>query len=132
MPVRRHHLVRVVQAVRGVHGADRRPPRRQAGIDQDQRPPLGVVHVDQLGGALQDRRDVLVVAPQEGQGLLRAHQLLDLVMGDVDRAGPEREHVLVEDVVVERLQGGIAIGRPRRRGALSVMSHPCLGSFVRP
>ena len=111
MLVRRHHLVRIVQPIGGVHGRDGRALRREARIDQDQRAALGVVHRDQLGGAMEDRFDIVLVVPQIGHRALRAHQLLDLVMRDVGRRRPERKHLLGRDVLVQRLQRGIAIGQ---------------------
>ncbi len=109
MLVRRHHLVRIVEAIGGVHRAHGRAPRRQARIDQDQRAPLGIVHLHQFGGAVEDRLDVGLVTPEMRHRLLRAHQLLDLVVRHVGRRRPEREHALLGDIAVEAFQSGFAV-----------------------
>ena len=109
MPVRRHDLVGVVEPVGRVHGVDGGAPRREARVDQDQGPTLAVVHGDELGGPIEDRFDVGVVGPQVRDRLLASHQLLDLVMRDVCRSRPEREHVAGVKVVVQRLQGRVAV-----------------------
>ena len=88
VPVRRHHLVGIVEPVCRVHGAHGGAPRRQARIDQNERAALGIVHRHQLGRPKQDRLDVVLVAPHMRHGLLRAHQLLDLVVRHIGRASP--------------------------------------------
>jgi hypothetical protein len=55
--------------------------------------------------------DVFLAAPQKRDGARSRHQLLDLVIGDVRRCRPERKHVLRGDVGIERLQGGITVGK---------------------
>ena len=107
--VRRHDLVRIVQPVGRVHRGDGGALRREARIDQDQRAALRIVHGDELGGALQDRLDVVRVVPDEGHRLGGPHELLDLVVLDIRRRRPERKHVLGVEVVVERLQRDFAI-----------------------
>ena len=59
MLVRRHDLVGIIEPVGGVHRAHGRAARRQAGIDQDQRAALGVIHRDQFDGAVEDWFDLL-------------------------------------------------------------------------
>jgi hypothetical protein len=109
MLVRRHDLVGVVEAVGGVHGADRGAARRQARIHQDQRAALAIVHRHQLDRAVEDRLDILGAAPQIRNGFRRRQELLDLVMLHVRRGRPERKHVLGGNVVIERLERDIAV-----------------------
>lgn len=48
VPVRRHHLVGVIEPVGGVHRAHGRAPRGEPRIDQDERAALGIVHRHQF------------------------------------------------------------------------------------
>ena len=111
MLVRRHDLVGVVQAIGRVHGRHGGALRRQARIDEDQRAALGIVHRYQFDRLVQDWFDVFRAAPDIRDGLLAAHQLLDLVVGDVARLRPEGKHAFRGNIVVKRLQRGIAIGQ---------------------
>src|SRR5215469_12252660 len=74
------------------------------------------VHRDQFGGPKQDRLDIVLVAPPMRHGLLRAHQLLDLIMGDVGRSRPEGEHALCGNIAVERFERCLAVGKATRGG----------------
>ena len=90
--VRRHYFVGIVQPIRRVHGRHGRPFGSQPRIDQNERAALGIVHRYQFDRLVQDWFDILLAAPDVRNGLLAAHQLLDLVVGDVARLGPEGKH----------------------------------------
>src|SRR5262249_4002351 len=77
---------------------------REAGIDEDERTPLGIVHRNQFHRTFQDWFDIFGAAPEEWYRPRRPHQLLDFVVGDIGRSRPEREHILGINVVVQGLK----------------------------
>ncbi len=125
--VRRHDLVGVVEAIGGVHRAHGRALGCETGIDEDERAALGVFHRDQFYRLVQNWFDVLGAAPQVRHGPRGRHQLLDLVVGDIRRGRPEREHVLRGDVAIQGFQGGVPIGE----AVHVVRGHVCLPAFAR-
>ena len=130
MLVRRHDLVGIVEPIGRVHRAHGRALGREARIDENERTPLRVVHRDQFNRLVQNWFDVLRAPPQEWHGARGRHQLLDLVIGDVRRRGPERKHVLRSDVAIERLQRGIPIGKTMDVAFCGHGSCPSWGSLT--
>ena len=63
MTMRRHDLIGIVQPVGRVHGRDRGAAWRQARVDQDQRTALRRLCRDQFGRAVEQRFDLIFVAP---------------------------------------------------------------------
>ena len=111
VPVRRHDLVGIVEAIRGVHRGHRRAPRREPGVHQDERAALRLDRGDELGGFREQRLDDLGVRPQERYRLRRrAHQALHFIVSGPGACGPERKHVLARDVLVQRFERCGAVG----------------------
>ena len=132
VPVRRHHLVGVVEAVGGVHGGDRGARGREAGIDQDQRAALGIGHRDQRRRTPQQGLDLALVAPEVGQRAPAAHELPDLVVRDLGGGRPEGKHVAAVDIVVERGERRLLRARLCPRRLRLVHSRPPSLAAARP
>src|SRR5262249_36519256 len=70
-----------------------------------------VLHRHQLDRTVEDRLNLLGAAPEIRNSFRGREQLLHLVMSDIRRRRPERKHVVSGDVVVERFERGLMIGK---------------------
>jgi hypothetical protein len=80
----------------------------------NERAPLGGFRRDQLGRAIEQRLDLLGVAPQERDRLPVVADLAVLVILVLEIDGPERSHVALIDIGMELIQGRLAV-RPAAR-----------------
>ena len=115
--------LRIVQAIGDIHGAWRsRGCGASAGIDQHQRAALRGLRRDQLGGAIEQRLDLLLVFPDEGDRLATLHDLAVVVMGDAAVDDPIGRHIVPVDIGMELIQRGLEIVA---FSLLALHAHPC-------
>ena len=124
VPVRRHDLARIVEPVGGIERRHRRPHRGEAGIDQDHRPALRIVHRDKFGRLVKNRL-YLVVFPYKWTRLPGLQDLRVLVVLGIAADRPVGRHVMRIEPPVERIEARVAVGaRCRFHGGHGFSSQP--------
>jgi hypothetical protein len=109
--VRRHYLDRIVHAVSDVERRGGGTLRRKPGIHQNQRASLRGLGLDERRGALQQRLDLIAVAPQKRHGLAALHDLAVLIVRDGAVDHPVGGHVVREYVAVQGIERRLEVAR---------------------